>query len=93
MDWTERYAIFFQEILALEPFKAKKEASKGLNFGLTREQSKQPPYFPDSEWRRILSENDRRFWARKYIAKSVWQVGLTQIWLKLTEKTLKKIAG
>ena len=93
MDWTERYAIFFQEILALEPFKAKKEASKGPNFGLNREQSKQPPYFPDSEWRRILSENDRRFWARKYIAKSVWQVGLTQIWLKLTEKTLKKIAG
>ena len=84
---------FSQEILALKPFKAKKDASKGPNFGLNREKSKQPPYFPDSEWQKILSENDRRFWARKYIAKSVWQVGLTQIWLTLTEKTLKKIAG
>ena len=69
MEWTERYSLFFfsffffQEILVLEPFKMKKRSIQGAKFWINSEQSKQPPYFPDSEWRSILSENDRRFWA------------------------------
>ena len=67
MEWTERCAFFFRERDSRSwtiQDEEKKHPSGQIAPWINSEQSKQPTYFRDSEWRRILSENDRRFWAR-----------------------------